>query len=911
MASWYSSWLPGLPSINFVLPSSLQGRFISFVLKKSLGHFLRPGQLDFRQIDSQIGSGFVQVNDLELDNEVCSSYWLPIFRAEAHLQAINALLSDLPVVLHDGHISSVVARVPWPNPLTSTLGFSLDSLHLTFHLLPLPINAAHSTSNLAESVAFAAESFIHDELTPQEGTALLDSFHPDLSLQSDDDQNIPGSLDTDPFLSAPEEVHQSDLDPAGVSIFATLIERLLARFEFDAVNTKITLVHPGNMSITASISDIRYETEDSSGSPGATSSGSSACQHRTVSITGLTLTARNLRRPPDSSSTQTPPSRERYLDKLQMSPSRDPSPLPHGSRPVSPASSSSSLDDDTQFLMSQSLAFLPPRQSSPTSSVASSMYQSAISAAPSHMDQQDCSPSSSRTTSPAPQAHVPLDDPSPPERHSEEHAEDAAIISFGLSSIMIRLTTHSPTSVRTKVLSVPPGDKGKDTENLQFSITLGVIACAFRAWHIRGMLVMSKSFEKQAPATTINPNTSTSGTLPFGFDLSIKVRGIILLIPVPSPLEQLESNLDTSLLEYFKRPLVPPSLPCGYFRLFIEGISASISSVLISEESSVLRKQKAGKRPSMNTSSLLSAHLSFADISLFSFYGISTTTPASSLFASPILLMDHELPNQYSSAHIHPVEEQRCPPLPVFEVMDWTDEKYHSHGVKLSLWRMKSKRKLNKATHPDIGSPTLESLDHPGDRHDASSATPSSPAISITAKKWIPTSPPSRQKKPPADQVEIQVVPLHLFVDFGKALSTERIIAFLDEAMGSDSLRNIPPTCGGVTTDESDGEDAETPPASPRARSARERERERRRLEKLVLDDLDDGIHYGADQLAGQTAFKYGRTQLQVEPFLLFPFTVSLVYLSLIVAAHYFPGLFPDNSQIRYDSNSDKMSAPR
>ena len=70
MVSWFSSWLPELPTIDFALPSGLQGRFISFVLKKSLGHFLKPGQLDSRQIDTQIGSGYVQVNDVELDNEV-------------------------------------------------------------------------------------------------------------------------------------------------------------------------------------------------------------------------------------------------------------------------------------------------------------------------------------------------------------------------------------------------------------------------------------------------------------------------------------------------------------------------------------------------------------------------------------------------------------------------------------------------------------------------------------------------------------------------------------------------------------------------------------------------------------------------------------------------------------------------
>jgi autophagy-related protein 2 len=70
MSSWYSSWLPGLPSINFALPSSIQGRFVSFVLKKTLGHLLKPGQLDVHQIDTQIGSGYVQVSNLELDNEV-------------------------------------------------------------------------------------------------------------------------------------------------------------------------------------------------------------------------------------------------------------------------------------------------------------------------------------------------------------------------------------------------------------------------------------------------------------------------------------------------------------------------------------------------------------------------------------------------------------------------------------------------------------------------------------------------------------------------------------------------------------------------------------------------------------------------------------------------------------------------
>lgn len=71
--SWWSSWLPSLPTIDLSLPTGIQRRFISFALKRSLGHLLKPGQLDFQQVDSQIGSGYVQIRDLELNNDVRST----------------------------------------------------------------------------------------------------------------------------------------------------------------------------------------------------------------------------------------------------------------------------------------------------------------------------------------------------------------------------------------------------------------------------------------------------------------------------------------------------------------------------------------------------------------------------------------------------------------------------------------------------------------------------------------------------------------------------------------------------------------------------------------------------------------------------------------------------------------------
>jgi len=68
--AWFTSWLPSLPTINITIPAAIQRRFLSFILKRCLGHFLKPGQLDHYQIDSQIGSGYVQVNQLELDPQV-------------------------------------------------------------------------------------------------------------------------------------------------------------------------------------------------------------------------------------------------------------------------------------------------------------------------------------------------------------------------------------------------------------------------------------------------------------------------------------------------------------------------------------------------------------------------------------------------------------------------------------------------------------------------------------------------------------------------------------------------------------------------------------------------------------------------------------------------------------------------
>ena len=57
------------------------------------------------------------------------------------------------------------STAPWPNPLASSLGLSIGSLHLTFHLVsPVSPRPPPPVSNLADSVASVARTFVHQDL---------------------------------------------------------------------------------------------------------------------------------------------------------------------------------------------------------------------------------------------------------------------------------------------------------------------------------------------------------------------------------------------------------------------------------------------------------------------------------------------------------------------------------------------------------------------------------------------------------------------------------------------------------------------------------------------------------------------------------------------------------------------------
>jgi autophagy-related protein 2 len=887
MTSWYSSWFSGLPTFDFAVPSGIQRRFFSFILKRTLGRFLKPGQLDLHQIDSQLGSGTVQVKDLELDTQVSLVVSCLISEyLDRNSEAINQLLVGLPFRLHDGFILGVTALVPFPNPLTSRVGLHVQSLNLTLHVTPekqisSPSSSPfHNSSNLADSVTSVAETFIHDELTPREEATLRHSLKPSTGPPPpvDETDNLPGGFN--PFVHnlRDEEAHggaHGDDNPAGVSVFATLIERLLARFEFSAMDTKVTIVHPGRSSFTISIPEISYRTDvkesplpqsppDGKSRPVSTGPEGSEYQGqvRTVSISGLKVTSQDLRlivsSPTSTASTLSPasPSSPRHSSQAHRSPFVN---------LLSRNSSSSSLDEETELMMSHSIAMLPPRLPSPASSVSSSMYRSAISTA--HAQSiSDFACARSRPGSQGPE-NVGRVRPSPRISIPQQELVEDVIISFGSQPLVIQLQTPSPRTVPHE--QAPQGGaaslKGaspnlvhepSECEVLQLSITVGTLACAFRSCHLRMLLDMVDACLSNLPTPPpAPPKEEDLSKPPFSalrLEANIAVRAVVMIV-LSEPAKGEVFSLNTC----FDHPLVPPRLPCTYVRLFLDNLSASLQLSGPSPDISSSCTRQTGSSSQVAPSA--AGKLVLSEVSVFAFHSVSSLDGQQ--IAAPILITDHYLPTLHTARRHRPSLTSERPgdvKLPVFNVVDWTEAKFQGGSAKLSTWRSRSRaisrnrdkmrspsqipRDLPTSPGPFLASP----LPEVGDGWQLP------PAIEIFCQSG-----PVNTSKTSTRSVDIKIAPLHLFLDLGMIFNENVLMPFVDDitsaAMfaprnegrqtnieGVQSRRNQ--DLGELSEDDEDDEaDLRSRHMSPRAW---EREQERKRLEKRILEDLDLGMDY-------------------------------------------------------------------
>lgn len=631
------------------------------------------------------------------------------------------------------------ARIPWPNPLASTLGFSLKSLNLVFHVVPSPPES-NLDVDLTASVASVAESFIHEELSPREAVALWQTLHPTTppSPSHIAEQAIPGGLDT---VNATDDDHTKvDMDPEGVSIFATLIERLLARFEFDAQDLTVTLIHPGNISLTLSLEDIRYHTVSKDTNYSLTRG-----ESRTLSINGCHLAARN-------------------LDPLT-------SESPSTSRPLSRTSSSSSIDEETQFMMSQSLAFLPPKADLLSDSTSSSMYQSALSSSSrfslDHPLDEVLVPGENIVP---PSSEVPLNVPASPIQ------KDSRLLSFGSLPIDIQLTTPSPVAKESNDDPFLPHaeDVIYSDEILQVAVSMGVIACALQPWHIHGLLQLIQSLARlhhNVPKVDTEAFEKPFTICNTPLKINTQLRGVVLLL-LPSP-KGVHSSMTDSLEIFFDRCLVPPPLDCGYTRIHLDGLTASLVCSPHQQDAGASRLTSNATANS-STSSL---EFIITDMSIFFFSKPPLDNISSQSSAFPLLLTDPHLATQYPTSHTHPRGNEFYNYLPRFDIIDWTEEKCQSFGTKLSAWRVRLPK--HRTYH------YLQILLYLSYIILAASMTSYPvPAAIRLFKQWSVISSRGMQFVPQvSEELEAHISPIHIRLDTGVIVQEGGLLSFFEDLL--------------------------------------------------------------------------------------------------------------------------------
>jgi len=122
----------------------------------------------------------------------------------------------------------------------------------------------------------------------------------------------------------------------------------------------------------------------------------------------------------------------------------------------------------------------------------------------------------------------------------------------------------------------PPRETNKSAgaKNVRYTFSAGVLAFAFRAWHIRSALDMLDAWDSHHVRGVLDPPADQAPVPSFadtlctlGIDAFMKIHGVvILLLPSRNLVEP------CSLDSFFADPLVPPRLPHGCVRIFLDGL---------------------------------------------------------------------------------------------------------------------------------------------------------------------------------------------------------------------------------------------------------------------------------------------------------------------------------------------------
>ena len=629
-------------------------------------------------------------------------------------------------------------------------------MYLVFHVVPRLEGPTNENINLSQSVASVADTFLHEELSPPEEATLWQSFQEEAAGTQSDyiPGHIPGGLEFSSIIH--EDRRKFEMEPAGVSIFATLIENLLSRFEFDAQNIQVTLVHPENISLTLSLQEIRYHTTSKDEHfPPSSKDDRPQGESRTVTLTGTSISWKDLSASPIASPSYLAP-------QTLLARSRRDSDV---SIPRNLSwSSDSSIDEGTQFAMSQSLASLPPQRRSPASSVSSSMYESAISTAPPVQNTESITIQLPERPLDKPQV---LEDPL--EATDSPLFPSQQILSFGPQSITLRLTTPSP-SVQAEddnpFESTSDPAYSNDTQ-IRVDLSIGIVSCVFRPQQVWSLVYLAQAISpnQDGHMETSRTQLPTSSKVP-PLKLDAQIRGIVfLLLPFAA-----DTDIDSSrLTQFFNHPVVPPTLDCGYTRLYLESLSTTLS---ISDARNV-------EGSSVRQDSVMSFEFSLLDVSAFIMGPVTESRESGAtagVLALPLLMTDPHLVSQYSGVHSHPGSTGIYSKLPTFDIIDWKAKKSRNFGIKVSHWRSQPPR------------PNRVNLHQTHKSHFSSNL--SQAAVRIIGNRTVPPT----QGGAPFDvsfgSVEVQVAPLNIRLDLEHILQPGGPVSFFEEVLALESRSN-------------------------------------------------------------------------------------------------------------------------
>ena len=680
---------------------------------------------------------------------------------------------------------------------------SVRSLDLVFHLpsrvekdVPLP------STNLADSISEAAQLFAHEEITREESTEVYQAFQSSgTSHTSKSDDYVPGGLDgpkDDPEVP-------SDVEPIGISMFASMFEYLLSQFTFSAKDITITVIHPGRSSLRFKVSELHY------GRP-TSDRGESI---RTISISGLEIAHRDLS---TSESPASVHSEARFLpsqaascefnaashrvDNAALS-----SPIAISSSPL-PSSSPegrSGSNESVPFVGS-SAPEERSRPSSASSSTTSSIFHSVLTSQGSQLKPENCEATNIHSQD----AGVNDMGPNPsgstvgesPLSQADEAVEDGLFHRVIFSLVTEPIVVHITTSPLPKPsVDFTPHTSELDTSgsdsrqpNLEISVSVGIIACALTAAQINSILdVVSTIGSHSRPSTTPLVSNNAGFVVPplsllDQATLTMHIRGLVLLLQsVPPPLTS--SSQDVPLADFFTHPLTPPKTNHSYVRFLVDRLRADLSVSTTLEQLADEHTPSPGhmaersRVPRVVRGTTLN-HIGFSieDLSAFAFCmdsGATASHAARQAFVLPIILTDPHLFTQYRPEHHFPSNmdhhfdvspnslRKTVPALPEFGISDWTLEGNRTSQAKLSLWRVRPPPGYRRSQKSHAGDPSITPpvASSPQTVSEETSANKPQSALSGRIMLSSPKDPGTGAKS--TCSIHIDVIPLHVFVDMG------------------------------------------------------------------------------------------------------------------------------------------------